>query len=763
MLTRRSGFGQLQRACAWALAGALIASAFPALCSDVVFVIGENEYDTARTLPEFARQELAARGITYQLVSADARAPTDFRGIEALRAARLLVLSVRRRTPPKAQLDLIRQHLAAGKPLVAIRTASHAFAAAPGPGESAWATFDADVLGGVYNGYEDEARDTGSEVWTAPRAISHPVLAGLEKARFLTPAWIYKTRSLASGTTVLMSGRWPGAPAPEPVAWTNDHKGARVFYTSLGHPGDFRIPEFRLLLLNAICWALERAPAGKLATAPAPPAVELRLQTRNAQSGQPVIRTESTDPRKVGVVVVDMWNYHHCMTAAQRVGVLVPRMNRVLAAARRLGMQVMFAPTDVAGQYAGTPQRERAMALPLVPVPALAEVSCPVRIRGRNCMCGPGIVCARNFGWDGMHPGLRIAAGDLITFGPEELYANAKARGITHLIYMGVHTNACILDRPEGMRRMTGAGLTAVLARDVTDALTYYDPATGFTPDDGTAEVIADIERGGLPSIDMFETVKDAEGAHGDSILEVVRMAPWGSAQFPYQFENAVAVALTAPALPKAEIRYTLDGSDPAAGSALYSGPIKVAEPARLRAAAFLDGRRVTRSSDGEFVRLAPMPPAPEVWLDQLKPASSPNRDLIWDAKVDESFHGTPLRVRGVTYARGLGMRAPSNAVYELKPEYRRFVAVAGVDDHLYRQHPYARFTSMHASVRFAVFIDGNLTAESPVMRLSQEPWRFDIAIPEGSRRISLAVTDAGSRSPFDLGDWLHAGFVLRH
>jgi hypothetical protein len=60
------------------------------------------------------------------------------------------------------------------------------------------------------------------------------------------------------------------------------------------------------------------------------------------------------------------------------------------------------------------------------------------------------------------------------------------------------------------------------------------------------------------------------------------------------------------------------------------------------------------------------------------------------------------------------------------------------------------------------VFIDGKLTAESPVMRLSQEPWRFDVVIPEGSRRISLAVTDAGSRSPFDLGDWLQAGFVLK-
>ena len=46
-----------------------------------------------------------------------------------------------------------------------------------------------------------------------------------------------------------------------------------------------------------------------------------------------------------------------------------------------------------------------------------------------------------------------------------------------------------------------------------------------------------------------------------------------------------------------------------------------------------------------------------------------------------KSFEGKPLRVRDKTYAHGMGFRAPSSVQYDVKPEYRRFVARAGIDD----------------------------------------------------------------------------------
>ena len=47
----------------------------------------------------------------------------------------------------------------------------------------------------------------------------------------------------------------------EPVAWTHvGPGGGRVFYTSLGHPYDFGITQFRQMLRNAIYWAAEVKP-----------------------------------------------------------------------------------------------------------------------------------------------------------------------------------------------------------------------------------------------------------------------------------------------------------------------------------------------------------------------------------------------------------------------------------------------------------------------------------------------------------------------
>ena len=74
----------------------------------VVVVIGEDSYRTAETLPAFVRRELEPLGMRTTIVTADPKDPNHFPGIEAVRDADLIVLSVRRRTPPDAELALIR-------------------------------------------------------------------------------------------------------------------------------------------------------------------------------------------------------------------------------------------------------------------------------------------------------------------------------------------------------------------------------------------------------------------------------------------------------------------------------------------------------------------------------------------------------------------------------------------------------------------------------------------------------------------------------
>src|SRR5262245_6023351 len=101
--------------------------------------------------------------------------------------------------------------------------------------------------------------------------------------------------------------------------------------------------------------------------------IELELEARDPGTGDIRLTRERVDPRTLGIVAIDMWNYHWCKTSAARVAALVPRMNRVLQVARSLGIQVFLCPTDVADNYVGTRAVEEALAAPLVPLPRVRD------------------------------------------------------------------------------------------------------------------------------------------------------------------------------------------------------------------------------------------------------------------------------------------------------------------------------------------------------------------------------------------------------
>src|SRR5690606_16476658 len=179
----------------------------------------------------------------------------------------------------------------------------------------------------------------------------------------------------------------------------------------------------------------------------------LTLQTRDPDTGRIVLATEKIDPVRVGVIAVDVWNFHWCKTATMRVDAIVPRLNKALEAARGLGMTLMLCPSDVVDNYVGFPQRQTVLALPEVSVPALVEVTCPEPPDAGGCACGRE-KCAVNYGWDGMHPGLRIGETDLMPDTQSEVYAICQQRGLTHLIYVGFHTQVCLLGKPMGLKAM---------------------------------------------------------------------------------------------------------------------------------------------------------------------------------------------------------------------------------------------------------------------------------------------------------------------
>jgi len=217
----------------------------------------------------------------------------------------------------------------------------------------------------------------------------------------------------------------------------------------------------------------------------------LRLNLRERQESAPgskefkvVERTVDWEVAKTAVIIVDMWDGHFCRLAAQRVGVMAPRMNTVTSAARSHGVMIIHAPSGVTYLYADMPYRKRMQQAPAAKMPEGWNPSkwCdldparepPLPVDTSKGSSDDPIVGAAVQQFTRQHPGLDIIGYDGVSDNAQEIFNFCEANGITNVVIMGVHTNMCILGRPFGIRAMVRLGRNVVLARDLTDAM--YDP-----------------------------------------------------------------------------------------------------------------------------------------------------------------------------------------------------------------------------------------------------------------------------------------------
>ena len=220
----------------------------------LVMLIAGQSYETDRTLPAFAARFLAPQ---FEVAIADGAMVNPehrFSNFAPVADADVLLVSVWRRAPPAEQLSAIRRHVAAGRPVVGLATASHAFAlrqgAKPAGGSAPWPEWDEQVIGGNYTGHRS------IKLVTTVTALvpTHPILRGVTLP-FRSRMELNQVSPLRTGAEALLLGTVDGFPA-EPVAWTFTHAGGgRTFFTPLGHPEDFAQTAFQRLLLNGIRWS----------------------------------------------------------------------------------------------------------------------------------------------------------------------------------------------------------------------------------------------------------------------------------------------------------------------------------------------------------------------------------------------------------------------------------------------------------------------------------------------------------------------------
>ncbi len=242
----------------------------------------------------------------------------------------------------------------------------------------------------------------------------------------------------------------------------------------------------------------------------------------------------------------------------------------------------------------------------------------------------------------------------------------------------------------------------------------------------------------------------EADGAEASALFTPVpAMPPCIFPDLPFFPGTPITVSFDSE-VEGGQLRYTLDGSDPTAASPLYKGPFKLEEPAIVSVSVTGPGLAEPITNWREYGEPPPADPnAPHFHLSDLKPAKF---EAGWGGppKKDLSIQNNPLSVAGQSYERGIGTHAVSEIVYPIRPEYKTFVTLAGVDD----EHP-------GGSVVFAVYIDDKLQAKSNVIASGQKPWQCRIDIPAGSKALRLIVGDGGNGVGCDHADWLNAGFQI--
>ena len=257
----------------------------------IVLVSGDEEYRSEQALPQLAKILAIRQGFKCTVLFAinrkdgtiDPDVHDNIPGLEALHSADLMIIFTRFRDLPDEQMKHIADYVDSGRPIVAMRTATHAFDLKTSKTyqQYSWNSkvwdggFGRQVLGETWIDHHGHHGKQSTRGIIAKGQENHPILRGIHDGEIWGPTDVYEVRLPLPGDTQplilgqVLEGMQPTDPPAAgkqndpmlPVAWVKSYTGkeghaARVFTTTMGAAQDLQNEPLRRLIVNACFWVL---------------------------------------------------------------------------------------------------------------------------------------------------------------------------------------------------------------------------------------------------------------------------------------------------------------------------------------------------------------------------------------------------------------------------------------------------------------------------------------------------------------------------
>jgi hypothetical protein len=263
------------------------------------------------------------------------------------------------------------------------------------------------------------------------------------------------------------------------------------------------------------------------------------------------------------------------------------------------------------------------------------------------------------------------------------------------------------------------------------------------------------VVRGSIVKVDGAQVTIDSDTDGGSNM---------GTLPFDLVKVRMISIApLDEPKKPDSALRTSVGLTD---GSRLRGKPISLDGAKFVLAHALGKGgklgisrQRISHISveNGRFTYLSDVRPGE---VEQRFPPEYTYEVRVWGWKRDTNVTGGPLRLEGVTYAKGLGMHSYCKLTYRLGGAYKRFKSVVGLDDGVkYLGEP------GFGGVVFRVLVDGKPAPElSSGLRIRKGEKPKAISVNLSGKQTLTLIADFDPTSLHVLGraDWADAHLIKK-